>query len=77
MPQRQPDRRGPAAEGITFRINEGPPPRRPEPFSLTYLGEGVVSVRGIGNFAHGTRAAVDAETAARYRDHAEWRVEAR
>jgi hypothetical protein len=65
---------GPAAEAIGFRINEGPTRPRPLPFTAMYVGEGVVTVEGVGVFARWTRASVDAATAARLRGDPAWEV---
>lgn len=66
--------RGAAAEAVGFRINEGPrrPPRLP--FTARYLGDGVVSVEGVGLFSRWTRAEVDADTAARLAKDPCWEV---
>ena len=68
--------RSPAAEAVGFRINEGPTPARPAPFKATYLGEGVVTVPGVGLFTRFTCAGVDAATAARLREDPAWEVRA-
>lgn len=66
--------RGAAAEGVGFRINEGPRRPRRLPFTARYLGDGVVSVEGVGLFTRWTRAEVDAETAARLAADPRWEV---
>jgi hypothetical protein len=71
---RQRQRRGAAAEGVSCRINEGPPPRPDPAFQLTYLGPGVAEVEGVGLFTNGTTAGVEADVAEAYRDQPEWRV---
>lgn len=65
------------AEGVGFRINEGPRRPRPRPFTLTYLGEGVVAVEGVGVFSRFTTAEVDARTAARHQGDPRWEVRRR
>jgi hypothetical protein len=42
---------------------------------LTYLGEGVVAVEGVGVFARFTRAECDAATAKRLENDPRWRIE--
>ena len=69
--------RGAAAESVSFRINEGPRARPAKPFTLTYLGEGVVSVPQVGNFTRGTKAEVGAAVARAYEGLADWQVERR
>lgn len=68
---------GPAAEAVGLRINEGPRRPRSLPFTATYLGDGVVSLPGVGVFARFTRAEVDAATAARLEGDPAWEVRAR
>lgn len=63
------------AESVSFTINEGPRRPRPRPFTLTYLGEGVVTVEGVGLFARFTKAECDAATAERLGRDPRWRVE--
>lgn len=67
--------RGAAAEAIGFRLNEGPVGARPLPFRITYLGDGVVTVPGVGLFSRHTRAGAPADVAARLRADPAWRVE--
>lgn len=67
--------RGAAAEAIGFRLNEGPVGARPLPFRITYLGDGVVTVPGVGLFSRHTRAGAPADVAARLRPDPAWRVE--
>jgi hypothetical protein len=67
--------RGAAAEAVGFRINEGPRRPRRLPFMARYVGEGVVSVEGVGLFARWTRAEVDADTAARLAQDPRWEIE--
>lgn len=67
--------RGPAAEAVGFRLNEGPPRGRRPTHTLTWLGEGVVEVPGVGVFARDVTAWVSSELAARYAGLPGWRVE--
>lgn len=69
--------RGVPAEGISWRLGEDRPCAPDLPFRLTYVGEGVVSVPGLGNFARGTTASVNAKVAERYRGLPDWAVEPR
>lgn len=69
--------RGAAAEAVSIRINEGPLRRRSRPFAVTYLGEGVVALDGVGVFAKHVTAEVDAATAAKLSGDPSWRVERR
>jgi hypothetical protein len=67
-----------AIEGIRWYFsNERPPGPPPKPFWLTYVGDDVVSVKGIGLFQNGTRAEVGPATAERYRGQPDWVVEER
>ena len=66
--------RGAVAEGVGFRLNEGPLRPRALPFTATYLGEGVVTLEGFGTFARFTRGGVDAATAARLAGDPAWEV---
>lgn len=65
------------AESVSFTLNEGPRRPRPRPFTLTYLGEGVVSVEGVGLFARFTTAECDEATARRLEHDPRWRVQRR
>lgn len=66
-----------AIEGVRwyFSDDRAPPPPA-KPFWLTYVGDDVVTVAGVGKFANGTRANVDAATAEIYRADPAWVVEA-
>lgn len=66
--------RGAVAEGVGFRLNEGPLRPRPLPFTATYLGDGVVTLDGFGTFARFTKAEVDAPTAARLEGDPAWLI---
>lgn len=74
MPPEKKAARGPVAEVVGFRINEGPRPAERAPFRATYLGDGVITVPGVGLFARWTCAGVDAATAARLRTDPLWEV---
>ncbi len=65
------------AESVSFTLNEGPRRPRPRPFTLTYLGEGVVTVEGVGLFARFTTAECDEVTAKQLEQDPRWRVEPR
>lgn len=69
--------RGAAAEAVSIHINEGPLRRRARPFVVTYLGESVVNLAGVGVFAKHVTAEVDAATAAKLEGDPAWRVERR
>ena len=75
MPRPPRPPRGPAAEAVGFRINEGPPQGPRLAHTLTWLGEGVVEVPGVGVFARDVTAWVSPELAARYAGQPGWRVE--
>ena len=67
-------RRGPALEGLSFRVNEDRPVARQKPYWLTYLGDGVVRVDEVGLFQHKTSANVDRAVATAYAGRDDWRV---
>lgn len=69
--------RGRVAEGVGFRLNEGPLRPPALPFTAMYLGEGVVTLDGFGTFARFTRAEVDAATAARLEGDPAWELRRR
>jgi hypothetical protein len=78
MPRRASASRAGAVEGIRwFFSDERPKPRPPKPFWLTYTGDDVVTVPGVGLFQNGTTAEVDADVAARYGVTPGWAVQPR
>lgn len=75
MPAKKRPNRGAAAESVGFRINEGPPRAPRKPFRITYLGDGVATVDGIGLFTRGTSAEATRSQAERYRGLPDWEVQ--
>jgi hypothetical protein len=67
-----------AVEGFRFFFSEERPPAPPpKPFLLTYEGDDVVEVPGVGKFQNGTTAEVDTDVARALEGRPGWRVTAR
>jgi hypothetical protein len=70
--------RAAAIEGVRWYFAEDRPRGAPpKPFLLTYAGDDVVEIPGVGKFQNGTTAEVDAETARACEGRPEWIVRER
>jgi hypothetical protein len=67
--------RAAAIEGIRWYFSEERPRGpRPEPYTLTYIGEGVEEVPDVGLFQHGTTAEIGEALAREFEGRAGWIV---